>query len=143
MTSRTSIALYRLPSIQLTAVPRENTVRAWHASVRHNPGANPMRGIGIACPVLYPESPVNSSEAVISGPSPQLHAPPHVASLGVQKMIPSGHPPIPNHDSALVSTHYGASTADQGCTRPSESLSRVPDQRLPPPISSRLSQPIT
>ena len=96
----------RLPNIQLTAVPRENTLRARHASVRHNPGANPMRGIGIACPVLYPESPVNSSEAVISGPSPQLHAPPHVASLGVQKMIPSGHPPIPNHDSALVSTAH-------------------------------------
>ena len=51
--------------------------------------------------------------------------------------------PIPNHGSASpsVSPAHPRRSADHGCTRPSESPSRVPGQRLPPSPISRQAQP--
>ena len=102
MTSRTSIALYRLPSIQLTAVPRENTIRAWHASVRHNPGANPMRAIGIAALQQHLRTflPLSREKLQESAACMRLHMRP---PLRAHQAILYGPLPIPNHGSASVS----------------------------------------
>ena len=69
-----------------------------------------------------------------------MHAPSHATSITGSSGDSLRTPSDP--ESWFGPSVSGASTADHGCTRPSESLSRVPGQRLPPSPISRQTQPM-
>ena len=102
MSDRYGITRYRLPSIQLRTVSRDDLTRARHVPVRHNPGANPMRAIGIAALQQHLRTflPLSREKLHESAACMRHHMRP---PLRAHQAILYGPLPIPNHGSASVS----------------------------------------